>query len=110
MLKSVPALLALKALAQGPAHGYRIAAWINQASDGALELKEGTLYPLLHGLEQKGLIRGQWRREEGERELRVYALTERGRRRLQEDERTWRETAAGVNRVLAQGEVVHEPL
>jgi PadR family transcriptional regulator PadR len=110
VLKSVPTLLVLKALSQGPAHGYRIASWVNHASDGGLELKEGTLYPLLHGLERKGLIEGEWRRDERDREARVYRLTERGRRRLQEDERVWRAFANGVDQVLEQGGVASDPV
>ena len=110
LIKSVPALLVLKALAQGPAHGYRIASWVNHASDGALELKEGTLYPLLHGLEQKGLIEGEWRREAGGREVRVYHLTMRGRGRLREDASLWGRMAQGVDKVLERGDLAHEPV
>ncbi len=111
MVKSVPALLVLKALEREVTHGYRIANWINQVSDGALELQEGTLYPLLHNLEKKGLIVGEWRREEGQREVRVYRLTERGHRQLRQDESIWKGMAAGVNRVLNQeGGVAHDPI
>jgi PadR family transcriptional regulator PadR len=110
MVKSVPALLVLKALATEPAHGYRIAAWINQRTDGQLELKEGTLYPLLHSLERQGLIEGEWRRDAGDREVRVYRLTERGSRRLRADERQWRSMADAVDAVLNQKEAARESL
>lgn len=110
MLKSVPTLLVLKALASGPAHGYRIASLVNQASKGSLELREGTLYPLLHALERKGLIQGQWHRDPGGRELRVYELTTRGRGRLREDEKLWHRMAQGVDQVLEGGDPVHEPV
>ncbi len=111
MVKSVPTLLVLKALEREVSHGYRIASWINQASEGALELKEGTLYPLLHTLEQKGLIVGEWRREEGQREVRVYRLTDRGYRQLRQEERVWQGFAQGVQRILQHsGGAVHDPV
>ncbi len=111
MMKSVPTLLVLKALEREVSHGYRIAAWINETSEGALELKEGTLYPLLHGLEQKGLIVGEWRREAGQREVRVYRLTDRGRRQLHQDSRAWEGFSQGVSRILNQsGGVAHDPV
>ena len=109
-MKSVPTLLVLKALASGPAHGYRIASWVNQMSEGSLELKEGTLYPLLHALERKGLIQGQWHRDSAGRELRVYEITTRGRGRLREDEKVWHRVAKGVDHVLEGGDPVHEPV
>jgi DNA-binding PadR family transcriptional regulator len=108
VVKSVPALLVLKALANEPAHGYRIAVWLNKRTDGQLELKEGTLYPLLHNLERQGLIEGEWRREAGDREVRVYQLTERGRGRLREDEKKWRQLAVSVDAVLQDGGAASE--
>ncbi len=109
-MKSVPTLLVLKALDRESAHGYRIATWINQTSEGALELKEGTLYPLLHNLEQKGLIEGEWQHEAGQREVRIYHLTDRGRRQLRQEEVVWERFAKGVNHVMQQGGVLSDPV
>ena len=110
MIKSVPALLVLKALEREVSHGYRIASWINQRSNGALEMKEGTLYPLLHSLEAKGLIAGEWRHDEGQRPVRIYRLTDRGFRQLRQEQRGWEMFARGVDQVLQQGGVAHDPV
>jgi DNA-binding PadR family transcriptional regulator len=107
-MKSVPTLLVLKALERQSTHGYRIAAWINAASDGAIELKEGTLYPLLHQLEAKGLIVGEWEEDGGPRPVRIYHLTDRGRRQLQTDRSTWQQYSHGVNLVINQGGTAHD--
>jgi PadR family transcriptional regulator PadR len=109
MIKSVPALLVLKALEREVSHGYRIAAWINQTSNGALEMKEGTLYPLLHSLEAKGLIQGQWHDQSGQRPVRMYRLTDRGCRELKQEERSWETFSQGVEKILGQGGVAHDP-
>ena len=109
-MKSVPTLLVLKALERQSTHGYRIAAWINDSSEGAIELKEGTLYPLLHNLEDKGLIFGEWQDDGGSRPVRIYHLTDRGRRLLQTEGGTWQRYSKGVNLVMGQGGVTHDPV
>ena len=109
MIKSVPALLVLKALEREVSHGYRIAAWINQTSNGSLEMKEGTLYPLLHSLEAKGLIQGEWRDQEGQRAVRMYRLTDRGYRHLQQEATSWESFSQGVDKILGQGGLAHDP-
>ncbi len=109
-MKSVPTLLVLKALERQSTHGYRIAAWINDSSEGAIELKEGTLYPLLHNLEDKGLIVGEWQDDGGSRPVRIYHLTDRGRRLLQTERGTWQRYSKGVNLVMGQGGVTHDPV
>ena len=105
MIKSVPTLLVLKALEREVAHGYGIAAWINRTSNGALEMKEGTLYPLLHNLEAKGLIQGEW--QDGQRPVKLYRLTDRGYRKLKQEERSWTSFAKGMEKVL--GGAAHDP-
>ncbi len=109
-MKSIPTLLILKSLERQSTHGYRIAAWINQASEGAIELKEGTLYPLLHNLEDKGLIVGEWQDDGGPRPVRIYHLTDRGRRQLQTERGTWQRYSQGVNLVMGQGGAAHDPV
>lgn len=78
--RDVNELLVLATLEDGPKHGYRIALDVEEESDGAFELQHGTLYPILHRLEKKGLVEGSW--EEEGRRRKVYGLTERGRRQL----------------------------
>ena len=66
----------------------------------AFEFKEGTLYPALHQLEKKGLVRSQWRTGDNGRERKYYSLTAKGRKTAQEYERQWRHLTGAVNAVL----------
>jgi DNA-binding PadR family transcriptional regulator len=81
--RDVNEILVLTTLRDEPKHGYRIALDVKEESDGAFELQHGTLYPILQRLESDGLIEGHWQ-EEGRRR-KVYALTERGEKRLSRD-------------------------
>jgi DNA-binding PadR family transcriptional regulator len=74
-------LLLLSSLRDGPKHGYQIALDVEAASNGLFRFKHGTLYPILHRLEEEGLIRGSWSRRQGRRR-KVYALTRAGDRHL----------------------------
>ena len=71
--------LILSALTEGQRHGYQIALDIEEKSCGMFQFNHGTLYPILHKLEKKGLIRGNWKQTEGVRKRKYYALTSRGR-------------------------------
>ena len=88
----------------GPLHGYAIAARLEQASGGALQLKMGTLYPALMRLEQRGLLRGNWRSTESNRNARFYELTPAGRRQLATERRAW-DRMASIIHTLLHGEV-----
>lgn len=78
----------------GPLHGYAIAARLEQASGGALQLNMGTLYPALMRLEQRGLLRGRWETTETNRRARFYGLTAAGRRELTKERQAWTRMAA----------------
>ena len=93
-------LLILKTLEGGPNHGFGITSHIHAASEGLLEIEEGSLYPALHRLEKAKLIAGSWRVTQNGRRARVYALTAIGRRRLTEVRNNWRIVAKGVKKVL----------
>jgi PadR family transcriptional regulator len=93
-------LLVLAVLADEPAHGYAILERLRRRSEGAFELQEGTLYPLLHRLEDDGLLASRWTTATGRRR-REYRLTQRGRSTLRERTRAWRDFATAVERVLA---------
>lgn len=80
MLKGHLDMIALAALAPGPAHGYAVIEEIKRRSGGAFDLPEGTVYPVLHRLEQAGLLDGRWVTADSGRRRRVYALTRRGER------------------------------
>ncbi len=100
LLPSLPTLLVLRALEDGPAHGYRITRWVDAMSEGVLVLKQGTLYPLLHQLEKKGLVIGRWDGLGTERPLKIYELTDSGRQRLHQEREVWQTKSAAIGRVL----------
>ncbi len=100
-LKGALDLLILKTLdRRGPLHGYGIATQIEQVSREALRVEEGSLYPALHRLEAAGLISAEWKTSENKRRARYYALTKVGRKRLEQEEETWRQLTSAVGRVL----------
>ena len=94
------ALLVLSLLSDGDKYGYEMVLELARRSDNAFELKEGTLYPLLHALEKAGEVRAYAQTAPSGRERRYYALTERGRGRLQEKTEEWNCFAESVNAVL----------
>jgi transcriptional regulator len=94
-------LMVLKTLsAMGPLHGYGIARRIEQVAEGALALNQGTIYPALLRLEQKGWIKSDWGTSENNRRARFYALTGKGKRHLAAEEENWARTVAIVNRLV----------
>ncbi|HVG84137.1 MAG TPA: PadR family transcriptional regulator [Vicinamibacterales bacterium] len=98
-------LMVLKTLAAlGPLHGYGIARRIEQVAQGALNLNQGTIYPALLRLEQKGWIGSDWGMSENNRRARFYRITASGRRQLAAEEQLWARTVLLVNRLLE-----HEP-
>ena len=86
----------------GAQHAYAIAARIEQVADHPLVLNQGTLYPALVRLEQKGWIKGTWGTTENNREARYYAITKAGARALGEQIERWRRSAGLVNKVLEE--------
>ena len=95
--------LILKTLSWGPRHGYGIARWIQDTTDDALEIGEGSLYPALYRIERKGWIEAEWGVSETGREVKFYRLTPAGTRRLAVQERRWWAFADGVSRLLRRG-------
>ena len=94
-------LMVLKTLAAlGPLHGYGIARRIEQVADGALALNQGTIYPALLRLEQKGWIDSEWGTSENNRRARFYSITKAGRKQLAAETDSWARTVAMVNRLL----------
>jgi transcriptional regulator len=86
--------------ALGPLHGYRIARRIEQAAQGALALNQGTIYPALLRLQQKGWIASAWGTSENNRRARFYTITRSGRKQLEAESQNWGRTVAMVNRIL----------
>ena len=94
-------LLVLKTLDSiGPLHGFGIALRIQQVSEDLLQLNQGTLYPALLRLEQRGWIASKWGVSENNRKAKFYSLTRAGRRQLVEEAESWDRMSAMINRVL----------
>lgn len=102
LLKGNTPTLVLAVLQDGPLHGYAIAREIEKRSDRALTFKEGTLYPALHTLEEQGLVTGEWQKIPGERDRKVYTVTDEGRAALEDRMRTWMKFSGAINRVLSK--------
>lgn len=95
-------LIVLKTLdALGPLHGYGIAQRIQQVSEDLLRLNQGTLYPALLRLEQRGWISSKWGVSENNRKAKFYSLTRRGKKQLASEAESWERMAAVIGRLLA---------
>jgi PadR family transcriptional regulator PadR len=93
-------LLVLKTLSLEPQHGWGISNRIQELSDDAFRVGQGSLYPALHRLERKGWIDAEWRTTENNRSAKYYFLTRAGRRALGDEVASWRQLAASVEQVL----------
>ena len=97
-------LLILKVAALGPIHGYAIAQRLQQVSRNAVHAPQGSLYPALHRLENRGFLAADWKKTETGREAKFYRLTRKGRAQLESESAGWRKLAEVVNLVLAMTE------
>ena len=93
-------ILSLLADADRPMYGYEIIRELEARSQGYFRFKEGLIYPRLHKLEHDGLLRSEWQGEEGTRRRKFYAITGIGRRRLEDELKSWQDFAANVNHLL----------
>src|SRR5215471_1483591 len=101
LLQGTLDLIVLRALdTMGPQHAYGLAARLEEMSDVSLTLNQGTLYPALVRLEQKGWIKGTWGRTEANREAKYYSITKSGKRGLREEADRWRRISGFVNTLL----------
>jgi PadR family transcriptional regulator PadR len=92
--------LVLKTLSGGRRHGYAIARTIEDATDGVVEIEEGSLYPALYRMERKGWVEAEWGVSELGRRAKFYRLTPKGRRQLAAQAAEWTRFAAAISRVL----------
>src|SRR5690242_6299583 len=97
-------LLILKVVDLGPVHGYALAQRLEQASRGVVQVPEGSLYPALHRLENRGLLAADWRETETGREAKFYRLTRKGRAQLDAETASWRRLAEAVGLILKMSE------
>ena len=101
LLQGTLDLLVLKTLSWGPAHGYAIARWIQQLTGQVLDVGEGSLYPALHRLEERGWVKSEWQGlSENNRRAKFYQLTTRGRQQLRTETASWTEFVDAVGKVL----------
>ena len=100
LLQGTLDLLILKTLALEPMHGFGISLRIQQISRDVLQVQQGSLYPALHRLEQRGWITAEWGTSENNRKAKYYKLTAAGKKQLAEETVTWRRIALAITRIL----------
>jgi PadR family transcriptional regulator, regulatory protein PadR len=107
LVGSTTCTLVLSVLREAPKHGYQIAQIINERSDGSLQWREGTIYPMLHRLEKQGLIEGEWQINEDEnprsKPKRVYHLTDAGLAVFSEQKEEWEVFSLMMSKLLGYG-------
>jgi PadR family transcriptional regulator, regulatory protein PadR len=97
-------MLILQTLSLGPAHGYAIAQRLQQVSRETVQVNQGSLYPALHRLEQKGWLKASWRQSETGREAKFYALTRAGQKQLAVEKATWNRLTTAVQLIFNEGD------
>jgi PadR family transcriptional regulator len=100
LLQGTLDVLILKALTGGPSHGYGIARWLEQVTDDVLHIEEGSLYPALHRMEQKGWIESEWGLSDNNRRAKFYRLTASGRKQLRAEAASWSLFSRAVSKAL----------
>jgi PadR family transcriptional regulator PadR len=99
-LKGTLDMLILKVVVLGPIHGYAISQRIQQISKDVFQVQQGSLYPALHRLEDRGLLRAEWKQSETGREAKYYCVTNKGRRHLESEVRNWEQITGAVSLIL----------
>jgi transcriptional regulator len=102
MLQGTLDMLILRTLVQGAAHGHTIAHGIERMSDDFLQVEQGSLYPALHRLEDRGWVESYWGTSENNRKAKFYKLTARGKKQLFIETDRWRQTVIAIGRVLGE--------
>ena len=97
-------LLILKVVALGPVHGYAIAQRLHQVSRDVVQVPQGSLYPALHRLENRGFLAADWKQTETGREAKFYRLTRKGRAQLNTESAGWQKLTEAVGLILALSE------
>ena len=100
LLKGTLDMLILKIVALGPIHGYAISQRIRQISKDFFQVQQGSLYPALHRLEDRGWLHAEWKDSETGREAKFYTLTKKGRKHLESQVVNWERTSGAVTLIL----------
>ena len=103
-LKGTLDMLILKVVGLGPIHGYAISQRIQQISKDCFQVQQGSLYPALHRLEDRGFLYGEWKATETGRDAKFYTLTRKGRRHLDAEVRNWEQVQEAVTLILRTAE------
>src|ERR1700731_47950 len=97
-------LLILKVVALGPVHGYAITQRLQQVSRDVVQVPQGSLYPALHRLENRGLLAADWNETESGREAKFYSLTRKGKAQLEAEAKSWARLTQAIGLVLKMSE------
>ena len=97
-------MLILKIVERGPIHGYAIAQTIKQISKDILQVQQGSLYPALHRLEERGWLQAEWREAESGREAKFYSLTRAGRKQLEIETSEWQRLSEAIQLIIQTSE------
>jgi PadR family transcriptional regulator len=100
LLQGTLDMLILKTLTRGQMHGYEIARWIQQTSEDALQVEEGSLYPALYRMERRGWIASRWGQSENNRKARFYSLTPVGRKQLESESVDWGKLTRAISKIM----------
>jgi len=100
LLQGTLDVMILKSLSWGPMHGFGIAKWIRQTTDGVLQIEDSALYPALHRLAHRALVDADWALTENNRRAKYYTLTTKGRQQLRSRVQAWEKYSAAVAQVV----------
>lgn len=104
LLKGTTVILVLSLLQQRTMYGYEMIKELERQSDGTFAFKEGTLYPVLHTLEDRGWVEAYWASGNGERKRKYYTITDSGRRQLADKTKEWKQFRVSVERVIGEAQ------
>lgn len=100
LLQGTLDLIVLKALSWGPMHGFGLARWIQLTTEDVLQVEEGSLYPALYRMENRGWIKAQWALTENGRRAKYYKLMAAGKRQLAAETRTWEQVSGAIAKIM----------
>lgn len=101
ILKGTLEMLILRSISQDPRHGYGIARWLEETSGHLLRIEQGSLYPALYRMEDRGWVSARWGVTDLDRKAKFYSLTARGRERLAEETQGWERLVTAITLILA---------
>src|SRR5215475_1990313 len=101
LLQGTLDLIVLKSLSWGPMHGFGLSRWIQRTTEDLLQVEEGSLYPALYRMENRGWIKAQWALTENGRRAKYYRLTASGRRQLEVESESWTQITGAIGKIMA---------